>query len=103
MSNDSMETVGYMWVDMWCMLDWIIGLCHKTAEIHAPGMSCPAGEYTKLDVAVADGDAWSMKKSQPIARPHIRRSNMVKQGRMYSKQNWKWMLARLWKNENLGA
>ena len=57
MSNDSMETVGYMWVDMWCMLDWIIGLCHKTAEIHAPGMSCPAGEYTKLDVAVADGDA----------------------------------------------
>ena len=26
---------------------------------------------------------------------------MVKRGRMYSKQNWKWMLARLWENENV--
>ena len=30
-----METaVKYRWVDIWCILDWIIGLCHKTAEMH---------------------------------------------------------------------
>ena len=44
---------------------------------------------------------WSMQKSEPIARLHVRRSHMVKHRRMYSKQNWKWMLARLWKNENI--
>ena len=34
-----METVEYMWVNIWCMLDWIIGFCHKTAEIHFLGIS----------------------------------------------------------------
>ena len=48
MNNDAMETaVEYMWVDIWCMLDWIVGLCHKTAEMHFPGMSRLTGEYTK--------------------------------------------------------
>ena len=48
MNNDAMETaVKYMWVGIWCMLDWIIGLCHKTAEMHFPGMSCSTSEYTK--------------------------------------------------------
>ena len=29
----------YMWVNIRCMLDWIIGFGHKTAEIHFFGMS----------------------------------------------------------------
>ena len=33
------ETVKFMWVDILCLLDWIIGLCHKTSEMHFPGMS----------------------------------------------------------------
>ena len=46
--NNAMEiAVEYMWVDICCMLDWIVGLCHKTAEMHFPGMSCLTGEYTK--------------------------------------------------------
>ena len=28
------ETVEYMWVNIWRMLDWLDGFCHKTAEIH---------------------------------------------------------------------
>ena len=28
------ETVEYMWVNFWYMLDWIVGFCHKTTEIH---------------------------------------------------------------------
>ena len=28
-----------MWVNIQCMLDWIIGFGHKTAEIHFFGMS----------------------------------------------------------------
>ena len=53
MNNDVMETaVEYMWVDICCMLDWIIGLCHKTAEMHFPGMSRSTSEYTKCDAAV---------------------------------------------------
>ena len=48
MDNDSTETaVEYMWVDISCMLDWIVGLCHKTPKIHFPGMSRLTGEYTK--------------------------------------------------------
>ena len=34
------ETVEYMWVNICCMPDWIIGFCHKTAEIHFLGISC---------------------------------------------------------------
>ena len=35
-------TVEYVWVSIciWCMLDWIIGFCRKTAEIHFLGLSC---------------------------------------------------------------
>ena len=47
MNNGTMETVKYIRVDIWCMLDWIIGLCHKTEDIHFPGMSCSASECTK--------------------------------------------------------
>ena len=47
-NNDAMETaVEYMWVDIWCMLDWIIGLCQKTAEMYFPGMGRSTSEYTK--------------------------------------------------------
>ena len=35
MNNYAMETgVEYMWVDIWCVLYWIIELCHKTAGMH---------------------------------------------------------------------
>ena len=34
MKDGAMETVEHMRVDIWCMLDWIIGLCCKTAEMH---------------------------------------------------------------------
>ena len=34
-----METVEYMWVNNRCILDWITGFCHKTAEIHFLGIS----------------------------------------------------------------
>ena len=34
MYNSAMETVEYMWVNMWCMVDWIIGFCRKAAEKH---------------------------------------------------------------------
>ena len=47
MNDGAMETVECMWVDIWCMLDWIIGLCHKTAEMHFPGMSCSTSECRK--------------------------------------------------------
>ena len=47
MNCGAMETVECMWVDIWCMLDWIIGLCHKTAEMHFPGMSCSTSECIK--------------------------------------------------------
>ena len=44
MNNGTMETVEYTWVDLWCMLDWIIGLCHKTVEVHFSAISCSTGE-----------------------------------------------------------
>ena len=47
MNDGDMETVEYMWVNVWCKLDWIIGFCQKTAEIHFLGISCSAGECTK--------------------------------------------------------
>ena len=34
MNDGTVETVEYMWVDIWCLLDWIIGLCHKPAEMY---------------------------------------------------------------------
>ena len=70
MNDGAMETVECMWVDIWCMLDWIIGLCHKTAEMHFPGMSCSTS-----------------CKNINIRRPNIRKPNMVKRGLMYSKKN----------------
>ena len=33
-----METVEYMWVNIWCTLDWIVGFCHKTVEKHFLGI-----------------------------------------------------------------
>ena len=56
MKDGAMKTVECMWVDIWCMLDWIIGLCHKTSEMHFPGMSCSTSECIKRDAVVADGD-----------------------------------------------
>ena len=67
MNNDAMETaVEYMWVDIWCMLDWIIGLCHKTAEMHFPGMSRSTSEYTKWDAAVVADRNEVCENSKPL-------------------------------------
>ena len=34
MHDGPMENVEYMLVNIWCMLNWINGFCHETAEIH---------------------------------------------------------------------
>ena len=47
MNDGAMETVEYMWVKIWCMMDWIIGFCHKAVEIHFLGISCSTSECTK--------------------------------------------------------
>ena len=47
MNNGAMETLEWMWVDIWCMLDWIIGIYHKTAEMHFPGISFLTSECIK--------------------------------------------------------
>ena len=44
MNNGAMETVECIWVDIWCVRDWIIGLCNKTAEMHYPGMGCSTSD-----------------------------------------------------------
>ena len=28
LNDRPVETVEYIWVNIWCMLDWIIGFCH---------------------------------------------------------------------------
>ena len=33
-----MENVEKSWVSIWCTLNWIVGFCHKTAEIHFLGI-----------------------------------------------------------------
>ena len=44
MNDCGMETVECMWVDISRMMDWIIGLCHKAAEMYFPRMSCSTNE-----------------------------------------------------------
>ena len=34
MYGSPMETVEHMWVYIWYMLDWTVGFCRKTAEMH---------------------------------------------------------------------
>ena len=46
-NHAAMETVECMWVDIWCMQDKTVGLCHKTAEMHFPGMVCSTSECIK--------------------------------------------------------
>ena len=37
--NDGlMETVEYIRMNIWCMLDWIVAFCNKIAEIHFLGI-----------------------------------------------------------------
>ena len=43
-SDGAMEIVECISVDIWCMLDWVIELCHKTAEMHFLGMGCSPSE-----------------------------------------------------------
>ena len=51
-----META--MWVNIRCLLDWILKFGQKTAEIHFFGM-CSTSECTKWDAVMADGDELS--------------------------------------------
>ena len=44
MNDCGMKTVACIWVDIWCMMDWIIGLCHKAAEMYFSRMSCSTSE-----------------------------------------------------------
>ena len=37
MYDGPMQTVKHMRVNMWCMLDWIVGICHKPAEVQVLG------------------------------------------------------------------
>ena len=46
MNDGAMETVECLWVDIWCMLHRIVGLCYKTAEMYFPGMCCLTSERT---------------------------------------------------------
>ena len=52
----------YMWVNIRCMLDWIIGFGHKTAEIHFFGMSV---QLVSVQNEMAGGDELS-KNSKPL-------------------------------------
>ena len=47
MKDGAIKNVESMWVNIWCMLDWIIGFCHKTAEIHFLGINCSTKECTR--------------------------------------------------------
>ena len=47
MNDGAMKTVECIWIDIWCMLDWVIGLCQKTAEMYFPGMSSSTSECIK--------------------------------------------------------
>ena len=38
MYDGSIETVKYIWVNFWYMIDWIVGFCYKVAEIHFFGI-----------------------------------------------------------------
>ena len=38
MYDGPMESVEYIYMNIWCMLDWIAGFCHKTVEIHFLGI-----------------------------------------------------------------
>ena len=56
------------------MLGWIIGLCHKTAEIHFPCMCCSTSECINRDTVVADGDEvcenWNPLPDLTLEGPH---------------------------------
>ena len=38
LNDGPLKTVDYMWVNICCMLDWIIRFCHKTSDMHLLGI-----------------------------------------------------------------
>ena len=38
MNDGATETVEGISVDIWCIVDWVIGLCYKMAEMHFLGI-----------------------------------------------------------------
>ena len=102
MKNGAMETVECMWVDIWCMLDWIIGLCQQDCRNAFPRH----GSLNQRAYKMRRRYGWrrlSMRKLEPIARLNIRRPNKMKGGLLYPKQNWKSLVTGLWNNENIGS
>ena len=61
-NDGAMESMECTWVDIWYMLDWIIGLCRKMAEMHFPGMGCSTSEMllclTEMEL-IASGESHS--------------------------------------------
>ena len=60
-----METVEYMWVNIWCMLDWIDGFCHKTTKMCFLDVSDSTSECKKQDALMAGLDE-ICKKLNPL-------------------------------------
>ena len=65
MNDGAMETVQYMWINIWYILDWINGVCHTTADIQFLGTSWSTSECTRLDAVVTGGDEVS-ENSKPL-------------------------------------
>ena len=91
----------YVWVNILCTLNWIVGFCHKTSEIYFLGIQL-LNWWVHKKRRCYGWRGWTMWKFEPIVRLNIWWHNMLKRKFMYSRQSWKWNLARLWKNKSAG-
>ena len=66
MYDGPMETLEYIWVNIWCMLDWIVGFCHKIADIHFLGIQLSTSEECKRWDAVVAGRDELCESSNPL-------------------------------------
>ena len=82
MYDSPMETVGYIWMNVWCMLDWIIRLCH-TVDHSGIQLINWWGVHKRRHCC--GWQEWTVWKFEPIARLNIWWHNMVKQGFIFSK------------------
>ena len=71
--------IKYMWVNIRCMLDWIIGFGHKTAEINFFGMSAQLVSAQNETLLWLAGQ--TKRKFEPTARLSIWWHNLVKRGK----------------------
>ena len=56
MYDGPMETFKDMWVSVWCMLDWIVGIVTKLQKYTSLAYSCWTSESTKWDAVMGGGD-----------------------------------------------